>query len=78
MIPSCCVGCKHAIKNQCQKNYCWIYRLFRLFNREYFVHRVNDCGDCSKHGTMECPNSFLCYATDEKPHYERSVNRNDR
>ena len=71
MVPICCVGCKHVRNNQCQKNYCWVYRLFRFFNKEYFVPRAKKCDDCSKKGTMDCPNSFLCYATEEKPHYER-------
>ena len=70
MIPICCVGCKHAKNNQCQQNYCWIYRVFRFFNKKYWVSKVRKCDDCAKHGTMACPNSFYCYSTEDKPHFE--------
>lgn len=31
---------------------------------------MRDCSVCRKHGTMECPNSFYCYSTIDKPYFE--------
>ena len=28
-----------------------------------------DCVNCEKHKTMECPNSFYCYSTEDKPYF---------
>ena len=70
MVPSCCVGCKHLKNNQCQQNYCWIYRAFRFFDTKYQIPKVRKCDDCAKHGSMACPNSFYCYSTEDKPHFE--------
>ena len=29
------------------------------------------CESCAKHGTMRCPNSSLCFALENKPHYQK-------
>jgi hypothetical protein len=34
------------------------------------VKLVKECSNCKKHGTMACPNSFYCYSTEDKPHFE--------
>ena len=31
---------------------------------------VRACCNCKKHGTMDCPNSSLCYTLDDKPYFE--------
>lgn len=31
---------------------------------------VRDCCNCKKHGRMDCPNSSLCHALDDKPYFE--------
>nr|DAO97894.1 MAG TPA: hypothetical protein [Caudoviricetes sp.] len=28
------------------------------------------CESCTKHGTMRCPNSSLCFALESKPYYQ--------
>lgn len=28
------------------------------------------CESCAKHGTMRCPNSGLCFASESKPYYQ--------
>lgn len=33
-------------------------------------HKEQCFSYCRRHGTMECPNSFFCYATDDKPYFE--------
>jgi len=53
----------------------WAYKnMFeRLRKKREETLRQNtprECNYCRKHGTMECPNSFYCYSTDDKPHFE--------
>jgi|BioPla2DNA2_1021312.scaffolds.fasta_scaffold120633_2 hypothetical protein len=31
---------------------------------------IKECGNCAKQHTMNCPNSSLCYARDDKPYFE--------
>ena len=41
-IPFCCVGCKHAKNNKCQKkNWCWVFRIIRVFQPERWVPKEN-------------------------------------
>ena len=36
---------------------------------------VRDCFNCKKHGTMDCPNSSLCYVLDNRPYFEAKERR---
>ena len=29
------------------------------------------CESCARHGTMNCPNSSLCFALENKPYYQK-------
>ena len=31
---------------------------------------AKDCRVCKKHNTMDCPNSYYCYDTIDKPYFE--------
>lgn len=31
--------------------------------------KLRDCKNCDNHKTVNCPNSSLCYATDDKPFF---------
>lgn len=31
---------------------------------------LKTCANCSNHGTCNCPNSSLCYATEDKPYFK--------
>lgn len=44
LIPICCVGCHHSLKNTCNrpKVYCFIYRVIHFFLPKYSVRRYND------------------------------------
>lgn len=38
MIPFCCVGCKNAFSNECQKeNWCFLFRVIHFFAPKYWV-----------------------------------------
>lgn len=28
------------------------------------------CSDCERWGTMDCPNSYMCYSTKDKPYFK--------
>lgn len=50
--------------------------LIRWFCGRYFGKRNAsreevDCSNCKKHGMMDCPNSSLCYSTENKPFFEQ-------
>lgn len=32
---------------------------------------LKECSNCRKQHTMDCPNSAECYATEDKPYFER-------
>lgn len=32
---------------------------------------IKMCNNCSKKNSMRCPNSIFCYATKDKPYFER-------
>lgn len=35
-------------------------------------HSVShECRECERHKRMECPNSFLCYDTEDKPYFKQ-------
>ena len=44
------------------------YLLGKLEDRLDISHRT--CHACRKYRTMDCPNSSMCYATDDKPYFE--------
>jgi len=31
--------------------------------------KEKECENCINHGTMDCPNSFYCYSTEDKPYF---------
>ena len=31
---------------------------------------IKECTDCKKRGTMDCPQSIMCFSTENKPFYE--------
>lgn len=37
----------------------------------------NSCPDCEKWGTMDCPNSSLCFSLLDKPHYTPKTKEKD-
>lgn len=42
MVPFCCVGCKHAFNNECQKkNWCFAFRVIHFFAPKYWVPNKN-------------------------------------
>lgn len=32
------------------------------------------CSDCERWGTMDCPNSYMCYSTKDKPYFKSKHN----
>lgn len=42
-----------------------------------FWGKNRKCEDCKNYKTMKCPNSFECYATDNKPFFEKKEKKND-
>lgn len=38
---------------------------------EYFKKDIKECSNCKKQHSIECPNSIECYATENKPYFER-------
>jgi len=32
------------------------------------------CSDCERRGTMDCPNSYMCYSTKDKPYFKSKHN----
>ena len=46
-------------------------KLYVLFNKiEY-----KSCSKCEKQHTLDCPNSFYCYSTEDKPHFKKRLKK---
>lgn len=44
---------------------------------EYIAEKNKDCDMCIKKKTMECPNSSLCYNTENKPYFKSKLDREE-
>ncbi|MDD4564829.1 MAG: hypothetical protein PHE79_05060 [Eubacteriales bacterium] len=44
-------------------------RLKEAVQRRKQILATRDCDNCAKRGRMDCPNSFFCYATEDKPYW---------
>lgn len=42
-----------------------------LMDKHEDLVKAKDCRVCKKKGSMDCPNSSLCYHTDSKPYFDR-------
>lgn len=39
-------------------------------NNKLNMEETRDCSDCVNWGTMNCPNSYYCYANPYRPHFK--------
>lgn len=44
-----------------------VFRTRTLLLEQY---KARDCKVCVRYGTMNCPNSSLCWSTSDKPYFE--------
>jgi hypothetical protein len=42
----------------------------RHFGKRNAYYEKVDCSNCRKHGTIDCPDSFFCYSTEDKLYFE--------
>ena len=46
--------------------------MFSFFKKKKAVaDNSKKCKNCRKYQTLECPNSYYCFDTKDKPYYER-------
>lgn len=44
-----------------------------IYKKEIIAEKNKDCDMCIKKKTMECPNSSLCYNTENKPYFKSKL-----
>lgn len=44
---------------------------YKVANRLDIIMGEKNCDNCRRCGTIECPESKLCYSTENKPFYEQ-------
>lgn len=47
-----------------------VNRLLKLIKKDSPL----TCSDCERWGTMDCPNSYMCYSTKDKPYFKSKHN----
>ena len=46
--------------------------MLKLFKKKkVMVDNYEKCKNCREHQILECPNSYYCFDTKDKPYYER-------
>ena len=43
-----------------------VNRLLKLIKKDSPL----TCSDCERRGTIDCPNSYMCYSTETKPFFK--------
>lgn len=43
-------------------------------NIEIITRQYQQCSDCERWGTMDCPISYMCYSTKDKPYFKSRYN----
>lgn len=47
-----------------------VNRLLKLIKKDSPL----TCSDCERWGTTDCPNSYMCYSTKDKPYFKSKHN----